>query len=209
MLEHHHKKGKKPGEIKSLSVWYLIRIPISCCNSSSYSSWSPHTTWNIIQNIIRQEQLKDRTTYIWNVTYSLHISTYKQYLGQIGERRCAARCCFICFLKAGSLFIWAIRDGREFHNAEVFLNLFWIWGLWKDPWWHVWWGKCVYQCCVTLKIIRNFQHMNVSYKSKKWCSQCLLYFWPIETDMYSIDISPVITVKSKRCCSVLGQLQFL
>ena len=42
----------------------LVASPVSCCKSSSYSSWSPHKTWHIIQNINRQEQLKNRTTSI-------------------------------------------------------------------------------------------------------------------------------------------------
>jgi hypothetical protein len=73
-------------------IWYFIRIPISCCKSSSYSSWGPQKTWNtiendIIQNINRQEQLKEllflkaHTAYIWMNTHKWSRSNRGEALG--------------------------------------------------------------------------------------------------------------------------------
>ena len=94
-------------------IWYwnFSRIPISCCKSSSYSSWGPHKTCNIIkndiiQNIIRQEQ--NYIHFLKRHTLPRYQCIHTNYLGQIGERRSAVRCCFICFLKPSLLFICAI-----------------------------------------------------------------------------------------------------
>ena len=45
-------------------IWYFIRIPISCCESRSYSSWgsTQNIKHDIIHDINRHKQLKDRTT---------------------------------------------------------------------------------------------------------------------------------------------------
>ena len=61
---------------------------------------------DIIQNFHRQGQncinLKRHT----QPTYQyIHTS----YLGEIGERRCAVRCCFICFFQPGLLLRWEFR----------------------------------------------------------------------------------------------------
>jgi hypothetical protein len=99
----------------TLVFWYFVRIPISCCKSSSYSSWgsTQNMKHDVIQNINRQEQ-----NYINNKKCKAHvayISIHTNTLGQIGESCCAWRCCFIWFLKPGLLFIWAIWDGTEFN----------------------------------------------------------------------------------------------
>jgi hypothetical protein len=53
-----------------------------------------HAKHDIIQNINRQGQ-----NYInLKMAHVAYISIHTNYLGQIGERRCAVRCCFICFL---------------------------------------------------------------------------------------------------------------
>ena len=55
----------------------------------------------------------------WHSLSLTYQCIHKNCLGQIGERLCAARCCFICFLKPGLLFIWAISDGRKFHALRA------------------------------------------------------------------------------------------
>ena len=77
---------------------FFTRIPVFLGSTQNMEH-------DIIQNINTQEQLKDRTTYIKG-TRSLHVNNiHTNYLGQIGERSCAVRCCFICFLKPGLLFM--------------------------------------------------------------------------------------------------------
>ena len=88
----------KPSQLNIICVggiWYFIRFPISYCLSSSYSSWGPHKTYdiiqnNIIQNIIRQEQLKDRTTYIFKKAHVAYISMHPHKLSRSnrGESLC-------------------------------------------------------------------------------------------------------------------------
>ena len=110
-------------------IWYFIRIPISCCKSSSYSSWSPHKTWNIIQKYIiknanRQEQLKDRTTSIKikkaHVAYiSMH--THKLSRSNRGEALCHEVLLYLFFESrfAVHLTIW---EGTEFHAIMALYN---------------------------------------------------------------------------------------
>ena len=59
-----------------------------------------------------------------------------------------------------------------------------------------------------MQTIWNFQRIKVSYKNKKWRCQSFLNSQPRETGMHSINISPLITMKSKMYRSVLDQLQF-
>ena len=84
--------------------------------------------------------------------YQLHIlymsvNTHnKQVTWGRGIVLCVALCVFwnqVCC----SLALYEM-EGSSMHPwlciiLYVSLNLFWTWELWKDPWWHVWWGKCV------------------------------------------------------------------
>ena len=75
-----------------------------------------HSLQFITENTL---QTKDFTIYIpkkticsvcvhLSVTHTVHVSTYTQQVGHMGDRRCAVRFCFICFLEPGLLFTCAI-----------------------------------------------------------------------------------------------------
>ena len=62
----------------SLADWYFIRIPISCCKSSSYSYLCPHKTWQ------HRTLIDNRTTYIdfFKCTHSLYVLLSRSNRGE-------------------------------------------------------------------------------------------------------------------------------
>jgi hypothetical protein len=110
-----------PAKLLQPSIWYFIRIPISYCKSSTYTSWGPHKTWNIIQNDISIDKNSSRTElHIFKKVHTAYISMHTHKLSR--SNRGEARCCFICFLKPGLLFIWAVWDWRMFHAIRALYN---------------------------------------------------------------------------------------
>ena len=136
------------------------------------------------QNINRQEQLKDRTTYIlkWH-TQSTYQYRHTIHLGPIGGEALCREVLLYLFMKPGLLFIWSIWDGRKLHVIMVLYNTVWFiefvlyLGTVKRPLVACLMGLsvCVRAVCkLTMQTIWNFQHINVSYKKRKWRSQSLL-----------------------------------
>ena len=116
------------------------------------------------------------------------------------------RCCFICFWN----HVCCLWKEVPYNNGSLkYCTLSWICSGFGD------YEKtpggmsdgvsvCVRAVCkLNMQTIWDIQHIHVSYKNKKRCSQSLNSY-PRETGMYSIYISPLITMKSKTCSSVLG-----
>ena len=63
-------------------------------------------------------------------------------------------------MKGSSLWSWLHI------TMYIILNSFWIWGLWRGPWWHVSWGKYVGQSYMEVDYTDNLEFNTIIFHKK-------------------------------------------